>query len=167
MSTVDTIYSNTAAFGHFYSYIQAGFATIMMVIFVAVGIYILWNNAHLVTTQGKVTKATYNCQTKNQGNNQITTCQVDVSYEIDGKTINNTFNTAIQYTVGQSVTVFYTPGDTSDASISHTPNWMAWLAIGGGIVIALGSYLWVWLTGKYQVVGAFAGAQDIFGFIRR
>lgn len=167
MSTADTIYSNTAAFGHFYSYIQAGFATIMMVIFVGVGVYILWHNAHLTTTQGSVTKATYNCQTTNQYNRQVTTCQVDVSYQIDGKTINKTFNTAVQYTIDQSVTVYYTPTDPSDASISRVPNWMAWLSIGGGVVVALGSYLWVYLTGKYQVVGAFAGAQDIFGFIRR
>lgn len=163
MNTVDTIYSSTASFGHFYSYIQAGFSTIIMIIFVSYGVYLLFHNTHLTTTQGSVTKATYNCQKTNQ---QSSTCQVDVSYSIDNKTISRTFNTSGQYRVGQTVTVWYVPTDPSDVSISHIPTWMGWIAIGGGILIGLGSYLWVYLTGKYQAIGAFAGVQDIVDFIR-
>ena len=163
---VNDIYSGAATFGHFWAYIQAFFSTLVMIGLIIFGIYILWTNAHLTTVIGTITRANYNCTTTQNQNNKITTCYVDVTYTINGKQYQQSYSTATQYTVGATVTVYYNPTDPKDSSISQIPNWMAWLAIGGGIFIGISSWIWVWLTGRYKFLGAAAGVSDVWNIFR-
>lgn len=160
------LYTGAADVGKIWATISAVLATVVAVGMVLGGIYIIYHRSHLKYVTGKVTKSSYNCVKQSTKNGAITTCKVNVSYSIDGKSFMKTFTSSTLYKVGDDVDVYYDPTDPKDTEINPIPKWIGWALIGGAAFIVVSSWIWVWLVNRYKFLAAAQGVKGVVDLFR-
>lgn len=156
MGIGEEIYSGTASFGRVMAVISAVIVTILALVFIGMGIYILVKKEKDSVT-GTVLSA--DCDPYGSDNRRYN-CVLKVSYEIDNVVYSKTVNTSGEtfYTQGSSIKLYYNKDDPHDVSADEPPpKAVGWIFIGVAVVVAIIAWVWVWLTRKYKAAAAFQG----------
>ena len=160
MGVGSEIYSGAAGFGRIYALLSAIIATVIGIVMFVAGVYIIYHRAHMNTVVGQVTQGSHNCAIF--GN--INTCDVNVTYLVDGKTYNKIYNIANRHTNGP-VTVYYNPKDPSDSEIDPIPKMIGWGLIGGSILLVFMTWMRSMLAKRYKFVAAATGAREALNIL--
>jgi hypothetical protein len=160
------VYSGAAGFGRIYAWISAIIGTIIAIGMIIAGIYIINHKGHLKSVDGKVTKASYNCNTQTHDKDTTTTCKFDISYIVDSKTYTKTFSSTDKFSVDQTVTVWYDPNHPDQGEFNPLSKNVGSVLISSAIFITISVWLWVWLTRRYKFAAAAGGASSIFDMFK-
>ncbi len=164
-STGEEIYSGTATFGRVMAVIGVVIGTIAGLIMVPLGIYLIIHKSKLTSqTTGKVsgTQGTDKCSPPRieNGDTIIYDCNFDVDFDV-GKnhhSISAHTSSTRQYKGGDGITVYYNPGNPSNASISSDNTHVAGIVtLVLGIIIPLVAWIWWYFARKYKAVAAAGG----------
>jgi len=162
---METIYKGAAGLGRFTTslrfYISIGIAVIM----VAIAIY-LFTRPEVKTAKVSGTVLEVNCTPLDKSFN----CNLKVKYTTQDqveRTSNVMMTNQVQYTVGQVVNFSYeleNPTTLHQTVISK--KLVGVILIGVAVLLVGGSYVWKYITSKYEVAAAATGVGDVFGAIR-
>ena len=165
------IYSGVAGFGRIEAWISAIIGTIIAIIAIIFGIYIIIHKGHLKSVTGTVTKSSYGCTTTTDTNNNKTTittiCSFNVTYTVGTQTYNKTFSSTDTLSQGDSVTIWYDPNNPDKGEYNPAPTYVGWLIIGIALFVSLGLWLWVWITNRSKFAAAVGGASAAIEMFRR
>jgi ATP-dependent Zn protease len=159
----DEIYSGAASFGVLYSLIGAVVATIIGIIMIGIGIYLLTRKVEYETINATIINLS--CRPL-KDNNQI--CNINVSYNYNNKDenkyINYTGNNV--FMVNQKVLLYINKQNINDISLDEpTPKWVGILLSVLGLIIILSGWFWYWASKNYKFVGAAAGVGGFINII--
>lgn len=160
------IYSGAAGFGRIYAWISAIIGTVTAIGMIIIGIYIIQHKSHLLSVNGKVTKASYDCSTQTQNKSTTTTCKFDVTYSVNDKNYTKTFSSTDILSVDEIVTIWYDPNHPEQGEYNPVPVGIGWALIIFAAFILIGVWFWVWLTGRYKFAAASSGAAAAINLIR-
>jgi hypothetical protein len=161
----EQIYEGAASFGIFWALLGAVTGTIVGLISLGIGLWMLFRKQRSDTVQGKIIDITGKCE-----NSSKSDCSLVISYEYAGKlhekTIEYQGNTS--YEKGQPVTLYLIPGDLDSLSLQKDlPRWAGGLTVGFGLLIILGGWFWYWASTKWKFVAAAEGVGGAFDIIKR
>lgn len=164
------IYSGTATFGKIRAIIGVIFGTIIGIIMIIIGIYMISKkNKYTEKIKGKVTNYP-DCNKHTDKNTTSYECNVNVSYIIDGKTYNlkdKHTDTYIKYTKNKQIDVYYNPKNPSDGSLaSDDERRFGWIVLVIGIFVLLGSWISLWFIMHYKFMAALYGATGAIEMLR-
>lgn len=164
------IYSGAAGFGRLWAVISAVIGTILSILLMIGGAYIIYHRSYLRSVKGEVLEDSVCSTTTDAKGNSSTSCMTKVTYEVDGHSYPNPqkpLNSGSKsYRAGQPITVYYDPNNPNDADLNPVPKWIGILAIVISIVIIIGSWFWVWVTRKYKFAAAAGGASHAVDMVR-
>jgi len=185
---VDKAYSGTAKFGKAVTDIKAIIATIITIPFIIWGIALISHkikrtaqvtgtidnntnntdkylcnpnyNTSCQTVQDQYGYVYYNCSTSTSYS-----CNFRVKYRLPGGSTDlytPYFTTnGIQYTVGQSIPLYYDPNNLTDIEMSQDDyRFAGWLMLIISLIILISAWIWVILTHSYKPLAAYAGAAE-------
>jgi len=161
------VYSGTASFGRLWAVIQAVIATIVGIIMVIVGAYIIKHRSDMISINGSVLEKS-SCVTRMNNGETYRICKTKIEYEIDGEKYTKEISTGTsEFEKGEdNITIWYSPVEPDKPEYDPAPTWSGWMIIIISILVVLGSWFWVWLTRKYEVVAAAKGASGIYSMFR-
>jgi len=160
------IYSGAADFGKIYAIISAIIGTLISIGMIIFGIYIIQHKNHLVSVDGQVTTASYDCSIPTTNQNTYTTCKFDVMYQVSNQSYTKTFSSVETFSVGDKVTVWYDPNHPEQGEYNPPSKNIGWALIGFGVLIIIGSWFWVWMTRRYKFAAAAGGTAAAINMIR-
>jgi len=175
------IYTGAADFGVAWALIGAITGTIIGIIMIIGGIYVLMHRNDYTPVQGKVTlingSATGQCQSSlihasNGSSSNDTTvfnCLVTVqfSYKGEDRKADISYSGNKGFYVGQVTTVYVRTNDPEDVSLNGSiPGWVSAITISFGLVIAIGGWFWYWASKRWKFVAAAEGASGAWHIIR-
>jgi hypothetical protein len=167
-SIVDEVYTGTAKAGVAFSLIGAVTSTIFAIILISIGIYLLVRKTtNYISAEGQIV-AVNGCTTTTSSS-RTSFCNLTVSYTYNNKQYTSTVQgqNNIIYVVNQNITVYFTSDNPTKIQLSgDVPNWVGWILIIVGIVVAIVGWVWYYLSSKYKVVAAIGGARGIYDIIR-
>jgi len=165
-SLANQMYSGTASFGRAWAVIQAIFSTIFGIVLIIVGVYILSYRYKLKTTIGQVLENS-SCQHKIRNDKNETICTSTIDYEIDDKNYTRSISTgSTEFTEGNDIKIWYSPNKPGEPEYDPVSPWVGWTIIIVGVLIILGSWLWVWLTRTYKVAAAAQGVKGVVSMFK-
>jgi len=166
-SLSDKVYSSTASFGRLWAVIREVIVTIVGIIMVIVGIYIIKHRSDMISINGSVTEKS-SCLTKTTNNGETyRICKTKIEYEINSKKYTKEISTGTsEFEKEDNITIWYSPVEPDKPEYDPTPTWAGWMIIIIAILIIIGSWFWVWLTRKYEIVAAAKGASGIYSMFR-
>jgi hypothetical protein len=161
------VYSNTASFGKLWAVIQAVIATIVGIIMIIVGAYIIKHRSDMISINGSVIEKSL-CVTKMNNGETYRMCKTKIEYEIDSKKYTKEISTGTSdFEKGDdNIPIWYSPVEPGKPEYDPAPTWSGWMIIIISILVVLGSWFWVWLTRKYEVVAVAKGASGIYSMFR-
>ena len=179
MSVGKDIYEGSAKAGSVIADIQAIFGTIIALILITLGIYLVFFKPpkRTMQIQGKI-EAIMNNNNKcdsymvyNRNNSQLLyKCLLSISYTIPGQppaTKLITTDSSTPYVVNDNITLYYDPNNIQDIDIySDDYRTIGWVLFGIGVFIIVFSWIWAWLTHRYKVLGVLQTASTATGFFR-
>ena len=115
-----SLFSSLSNFGRIDALLSAIFSTVIACFMIYFGIKIINHKAHLKPVSGIITKSSYDCNRQIDDKN-TTTCEFNVSYELDDKTYTKTFSSTSRFSTNESVTVWYDPSHHNQAEFDPTP----------------------------------------------
>ena len=147
------IYHGTADFGKTTAVISAVIGTIVCIVLIGFGIYVLVHKSkHTATAVGTVDSATCNPFFTDNYLPQYN-CTLRITYDHQEHTIKDS-SSAISYNPGDSVSVYYDPNNPSDASLERDiPKVVGWVLITTAVVVLIGLWIWVYVIQKSETVG--------------
>jgi len=169
------LYSGAAEFGRVNSSISLVICSIIGLIFIIVGFFLLYkyyndSDKHTYEVSAKILSVS-SCS----NNVNLMGCNIDLSYNYNGKnyTVNNflyEFNkqTNLNSVIDTTTPIYINPSNPSDISQNSDNSYK----VGGiifivlGIIVPLFSYLNWWLTRKYKTLAAVEGVQSGINIIR-
>ena len=165
------LYSGAADFGRFYAWISAIIGTLISIVMIAIGVYIIRRRSYLLSVDGKVTKASYACATttssnRNRTTTSSTTCKFDVTYEVYGQSYTKTFSSVTMYSIEDKVTIWYDQNHPDRSEYNPPPKFIGWGLIGVAILIIVGSWVWVWATRRYKFAAALSATSAAVGVLK-
>lgn len=177
-SALQNVYTGASDFGKFTSVISAVFSTLIGLVFIAVGIYlIIEDNARQTQIQGDVQSV--NCPSPEGDNDDITPskgrpendCLVNIQYKVDKKNFNKNFavssNTSLKQ--GDKVTLFVDPSNPKDNIVLGSNNNSETIAglvlISAGAFIILVGWLIVYFSYKYKFFSAVEGTSTAIKYL--
>lgn len=161
----DEIYSGASSFGLVYSLIGAIIGTIVSVIMIIGGIYMLFKKVNTVPVSAKIVGV--NCV---QGQNDIRNCNINVTYTYNNKVENKyiQYSGNVIYTNNQELTVYVNKDNDSEVYIEQpSPKTIGSMLITFGLFILIGVWIWYWLTKKYKFLAAAQGVSGAYNLFRR
>ena len=161
------LYSGAADFGRIYAWVSAIIANIIAIGMIIFGIYIIQHKNHLVSVDGQVTKASYDCSQDTENQDVYTTCSFDVSYQVSNQSYTKTFSSTKTFSVGDTVTVWYDPNHPDQAEFDPAPIGIGWALIIGAVLLIISSWFWVWMTRRSKFAAAAGGTIGVINMIRR
>ena len=165
-SLSDKVYSSTASFGRLWAVIRAVIVTIVGIIMVIVGIYIIKHRSDMISINGSVTEKS-SCLTKTNNGETYRICKTKIEYEIDGKKYTKEISTGTsEFEKEDNITIWYSPVEPDKPEYDPAPTWLGWVIIIISILVVLGSWFWVWLTRKYEIVAVAKGASGIVSMFK-
>jgi len=172
-SGADLAYTGLATYGLFNALIGAVVATIVGVIFVIMGIMELRStptksiSANIVGINNSATAVCPSSSNTNTVNNTTTTtttynCTLNLSFIYQGTTYTPSlsYNGTSNYTIGQSLTVYFTD-DPSKVSLTENNPSTGWIAIFLGIGISALAWVMYWAARKWKAVAAIEGGESL------
>lgn len=169
MGITSDLYEGSANLGRVSSYYTAIICSILGLIFVVVGIWMLFKKAKY-TDQVQATINNVHCPPQHD---QIAfaKCILEVSYTVDNKKYNNisidTDDTS--YKSNNKVTVYYDPNSPDDISLtketSSDNRVGAWVFMLLGLLVAGMGWAGVYLTRKSKAVAAVEGVGTVGSFV--
>jgi len=159
----EDIYSGTASFGKLWAVIQAVFVTILGILMIILGIYIIMHRSNMKSITGNVLGPS-SCFNKISNGENYRMCTTKIEYEIDGELYKKEISTgSSEFSKGKNnITIWYSPVKPDNPEYDPAPVWSGWVIILTSVLIILASWFWVWLTRKYEVVAAAKGASGIY-----
>ena len=157
-------YSGAATFGRVSAGIGAVFTTVIAVIFVIIGIVLLFHKTvYSKTTQGVIID-TPTCDSNHNNNDVTYNCyNIQIIYTVDGKVYpmqTLTSSGSTRYVRGP-VTIYYDPSDPSKISLTldnyHTAGIVLIVV---GLIIAIIAWIWFVITMRYKAVAAVGGVSS-------
>lgn len=154
----EKIYDATAAFGVFMALLSAIGGTLISLILIAVGIYMLqYKDPYEGKTFAKVTASKCNTKDKN------TTCVIDYEYTVDNKAYKlSSIQLQGTYVSGNTVNMLYDKKNPDNHKLNPT-NWklIGWICIGIGIFIVIAAWVWFYITRTYKIAAAANGVGTV------
>jgi hypothetical protein len=162
------IYTGAADFGRVWAMFTAIFATIIGVVMIAAGVFILLKKPW-PSVAGTITaidgSPTGICP--QNGNNF--SCNVTVSYKYNGESYTQgiSYTGSAQYHVGEAVKVYLVGGNPQNINIvGDIPKWVGGILIVFSLIAMGASWFWVWASNKYKFIAAAEGASAGLGLIK-
>jgi len=167
MGITSDLYEGSANLGRVSSYYTAIVCSILGLIFVVVGIWMLFKKAKY-TDQVSANITNVNCNPQQM---TFANCILHVSYDVDGKKYDRSIDTDDNsYTKGTDVTVYYDPNSPDDISLtketSSEDRVGAWVFMLLGLLIAGIGWADVYLTRKSKAVAAVEGVGTVGSFVK-
>ncbi len=163
MAIGEELYDSTASFGRFWALLSAIIGTLIGVVLIIGGIYLLVKKQDRDAIEGKIIKIngseTGQCQ-----NSDVLTCILTIQYAYNGQNYVSDidYNGKTMYFAGQTATVYVLQTDPHSATVEQpVPKWMGGVLLGFGLLIALGGWFWYWASTKWKVVAAAEGAGGL------
>lgn len=164
------IYSGAASFGRGYAIFSAIMATVISLILIGVGIWLLFQkDPDTKSVQAKVDDAQCTFVPASKNSSSSWSCLVTVTYEVDGKKYTNklTSDGQTQYQKGQIITIHYNPQDPQQSELTPIRyKLFGGVTLGIGLFIILASWGTVWLTRRYKAFAAVEGASGLWHMFR-
>jgi uncharacterized protein YxeA len=168
----DDIYSGAAEYGRFNALIGVIFGTIIGIILIVIGtIMLVKHEEPLQQIMGTIKNSDNQCKNlvdKNNDNDPFIQCYVEVSYIINGKTYNITgfTNDKKTYKKDDKIPIYYKPSSPEKGQLTTelSGHIIGLILLVFGLFTAGGSWLWYYVTKKYQfaaAAGGVAGAYDL------
>lgn len=167
----DQLYSGAAEVGKIRTTISLVVAVIIGVIFLIIGISLLFKkNVHTFTVSALIDSANCSQMTRVTNNTTSTTynCDLKISYMYKGTRYPSeptffSLNAPLsdrQYVKGNSIDVYIDPNDPQNFSLEslQSDRFIGWICIGFAVLIVGMAYLMRWLSQRYKF---FAAAQGI------
>lgn len=160
------IYSSTASFGKLWAVIQAVIVTILGIVMVIVGVYIIIHRSNMKNVTGNVLKQS-SCINKMSNGETYRVCNTKVKYEIEDEEYTKEISTGTsEFETDGDIQLWYSPVKPDKPEYDPAPTWSGWMIIIISILVILSSWFWVWLTRKYEVVAAAKGASGMYSMFR-
>lgn len=158
----DEIYSGAASFGVLYSLIGAVLATIIGIIMIIGGLYLLTKKVEYDQVEGKI----LNLSCRNVENNNQT-CSINISYKYNDKEENKFINYTGKntYIISQKLPVYINKNSNTASIEAPFPKWGAALLAIFGLIIIMSGWFWYWASKKYKFVGAASGFGGFINII--
>jgi len=162
MGVGEEIYSGAAQFGRIWTYLGAIIASVLAVVMIGFGLYLLFLRLTQRQTAGMAMEDSKEHVDKD-GKKLYTT---PISWTVGASEYHATLTGESALHNGQSVTIYY--GMFSPRSGSLEPiSWTAPAAlISGAIFIALVAWAWVYITRRYKFVAAATGVSDVYRLLK-
>ena len=165
----DQMYEGAAEAGKVYTTIKLVFASIISIIFLIIGFYLIFSkNKHTEEVTAQITKINQNgCRetgTNTNNNIGVIICDTLISYSYNGieyKDKSLKTSDDIYHQVGDNVTIFVDPINPSDFSTESKSKdrTLGFIFIGISIFcVAIALLMW-WLSRRYKFIGAVEGAS--------
>lgn len=168
---MDKLYEDAAKFGIVTSNIYAIIGTVVGVLMIIGGIYIVLTKVYRTAqVDGSIKNCTCNVQRTSTKNGYSTSynCNFDVYYSINSVENNKHFNTnsSVTYADNQKITLYYDPNDITNIEINRDNiHIIGWILIGIAIFIIVASWVRVYIVNKSKfgagLVGGVEGARMI------
>ena len=162
----ETIYDSAATFGRIMAFVRMVTGSIIGIVMIAVGIYLVRNKAaQSVNTTAEV--ATAECKTVEVGTpkkpRSTVRCDLTVTYTVNGKQLTTPLtDEGTSYSKGSIVNIQYNPDNPSDIRLKQAANkTVGIILIVIGLVIMLGSIIWFIITLKYKIAAAGEAAMTV------
>ena len=161
------IYSGAASFGTIWALLGAISSTVIGIIMIVVGIYLLVHKndrdsfpATILYINGP---GGHPCQ-KVQDNPIQYACTITVKYSGSPTPVDINYIGGQVYYIGEQVTIYVKKGNPRDVTFSKgIPNWIGWILIAVAIFIMAASWFWYWASRKWKFVAAAEGVGGIIG----
>jgi hypothetical protein len=157
------MYTGAASFGQIRALIVAVIGTIISIIMIVIGIYMLFKKK-INTVSVDATILNLNC---NSVQNNIQNCNLNLSYNYNG--IQNRYvqySGNIVYSVNQKLTV-YVDTDNGDVYLDFpSPKEVGSVLLILGFIILIGCWFMYWLTKRYKFFAAAEGVSGAFNLFR-
>ena len=177
----DDLYTGASGAGKIWTLISAVIATIVCLLMVATGIYIIYHKNYLKYIESRVLKSSYNCSISTPSNtssntssntpsntpsNQITTCKFDTRYTVNNQNYTKTFSSSNTYQVDDKVTVWYDPNHPDRSEFNPLSKTVGWFIIALSFLILFGAWFMVWLSRRSKFIAASIGAGAGIGIAK-
>lgn len=160
------VYGDVASFGRIWAIMGAVFATLIAIVMIVSGVYIVNHRSHLKKTQA-VALDNSSCTTTGSNQDKTTSCKTRVSYKAGSTPETATVISTTSYTKGETLDVWYDPNHPDHAEADPVPSVIGWFLIVGAILMGVGSWVWVWITGRYKFAAAATGTAEAANLIFR
>jgi hypothetical protein len=168
----EDIYSGAASFGRFWALLGAIVSTVVAIVMIGIGIYILLLPVQL-SVQGTVVAINESpsgiCRSISDKNGTTFNCEITVKYLFNGQeyTKDMSYSGTSTYYIGSKIPVYFkTANDPNSTSLNgQPPKWVGWALIAFAIILTLGSWFWYWATRKWKVVAAAEGTGGMLNLV--
>lgn len=162
---MERIYEGAAGLGRFTASLRFYIAIGISIILVAIAIYLFTRpTVKTAKVTGKVLEVSCTPSDK------VFNCNLKVIYTTQDKverTSNVMMTNQVQYTVGQDVVFSY---EVDNPTVLHqtvvSKKLIGVILIGVAVLLVGGSYVWKYITSKYELAAAATGTGDVVGAIR-
>lgn len=162
--TQNEIYSGVASFGRIWALVGAISATVIGLLFFAIGVYTLRKEEPEIV-EGTIVSIndTENSCSQIKQNPPTFSCSIIISSSSFGtpKLIN--YSGDRPYSVGEKVSVYIYKNEIT--LNKPVPRWVGWLCVGISLLVIIGSWTWYWITKNYKVAAATQGAGGILSIL--
>lgn len=163
-SVMGTVYTNAAQVGRFWVIFRAIVTTLVGIIAIVIGVYVLIQHYTKKETTGIVLEPS-SCLTDVDVNNgkKVRLCNTKVEYEVDGENYVREIPTGTSTFEkdGDNIQIWYHPDKPGKPEYERIPEWVGWVIILITVLVIIGAWFWVWLTRKYQLIAAAEGVSGI------
>lgn len=148
--TIDAAYDTTAAVGKVGSVINAIFATLVCLIVVVIGVFLVRRRS-VPMKKTLATVVETNCEVGQAF------CDAKIEYKVDGKTYSKVLS-GKGYNKGSTMQIRYNP-ENPDEFDTGTVNvkMIGWIMIIVGVLLIVMSWVTLWFVLKFKVLGAATG----------
>jgi len=161
-SIASEIYSGTAEFGKIWALISAVIATIISIIMIIIGIYILTLKSKDTKVSATIIKI--NNSTTNVCDEKDFNCTITISYIYNNRQQTRNINKPKQnqvYKVGDSIDVYIDDKSSVATQKDVPPKMMGFVLLITSVIILVSSWFWYWASKKYKPVAAAEGIGGI------
>jgi hypothetical protein len=166
-SASSEVVDGLATYGRFSAKVSAVVITLFACGGVALGIFLLNKSrgqlTSLATATGPSTCSQNRVATARGGARLERQCTTAVAYNAAGQEHTSSITSSKSYAPGDKLDVFYDATSAHDPSATRVPGFAGWLFIGGSILLAILSWVWVFVTKRYKVAAAATGANQALG----
>ena len=149
-----TMYNGAASFGRLMSYFRLIGGIVISIIFAAIGVVIYKKPELPNSAEATVIKLI--CGINNTCN------QATIQYNVADNS-QHTATISGSYSMGQKITIYYTPTDPNHVETSKTPKMLGIGLIGFAVFMLLWSIIYFYLVQNYTVLAAANGAGTGLG----
>ena len=159
-SILQPAYETTAGIGKVYSVLSTIFGTLILLIFLFVGIWMVRKNKHFTgSTQGTVKEAKCNTDKDNK-----TICVVTIEYTVNNKKYTKTYTSSDIVNKNDIVSVRFDPANPNSFEAGSSLKWLGWIFIIASIAFILMIWAWLVFTLFFKPVAAATGVAAIADF---